>query len=1157
MAPPENYFATRATREVYYPLLKDIFVEVWNRLHPRLKWSDTSKACVTRLLFPKRTSTCEATVRSVPQSRDLELEITRSGWDALMRAFEHQNRKSFTWIVETPEAGSDLSLFSMRIDAGNIKHTDDIEQAKTTVTVKKKNDGHAELEELGRVVGDKRVQCSVGVCRGGATRKRKNRLKNPGIWDLQLLCWILRELVTELVPTGIDENSIELIKDVFVKINAERNSDAHAPLGKVVDVDAIVKNGREHFALLSRELDIPNLVPRFSKEIYKIQCCRFLLEWSGTDIVGRQDIRRQLRNIFSLDGDNRLDNRRVALYGLAGVGKTCIASAYAKFHFDKFKGTDVIGFNATTLESFCNDVEKRVRDFTPALPNRPLSEKCLAAHLEQICQSEMAFIVIDNISSDVIKTSQYLAIILGPKSNARVLITSNSCLARRSRGFGFSNHIKVNALTSREAVLLLRKTRTRKFPENEHEQVQEETLVKKMEMLPLAIVQAGQYLRINETSCELFLESYDECMSHLKNMPVQGRTAYGAIALNVRSACAKDEITKFVIVAFGLLGAEDLVRKVMMTKALEEFCARAPFPSKCPGGLAGVQWWLTLQEFSLLCPVRRGSDQFFKVTHSLVHEAFNKEIAREFCRDETTMLRTSLFQALSEDAGHWGNPKRDENTLAVALPAARHIAVVAETPRDVQPCQHMLDAMYRAGKVLIESQMDWKRGSRLIAQVCENPQYERNLDVLCLRGKVQILEGFSHSAIASFTEVVSEASAAKIVRVQAYLGIGDARYSLGDWTEAASSYRRALLGARGIQGASAEIFLATRQLGRVFNHQCLYTEAIEKFNECLQMRKLCPVDKALAHDAKGEVLRNCGKLDEAKKEHLHALKAFKRIWADDQTLAEICAVYKHLGLVYENLGLLSKAMYYFQKQRHCASSAQDAVEAELNVGTALLKQGEWEEARDHFNRALDSEFFENQNQDNALTARARMLLGECCIHQYREDKNASPLAGDAKQHLDEALRIQRAIYPNGSHVAIAASLASLGRLFSAKANVSGSTEDRLMSAQYFNDAYEEQLQVSGEDSNNCVRQYRQKLEKQCRELKAASLFAWLIWTGHWKSTTVRRAFPLYCMLLRLCCVDWWALRQSVSWLIAAAFGFWYFRDSTRRRNIRAYILSLE
>ena len=206
-------------------------------------------------------------------------------------------------------------------------------------------------------------------------------------------------------------------------------------------------------------------------------------------------------------------------------------------------------------------------------------------------------------------------------------------------------------------------------------------------------------------------------------------------------------------------------------------------------------------------------------------------------------------------------------------------------------------------------------------------------------------------------------------------------------------------------------------------------------------------------------------------------------------------------------------MNYLNKQQPCDSSAQDAFEAELDMGTALLKQGEWGEARDHFNHALNSEAFEKQNRDNALTARAHMLLGECCIQQYEEDPRTSSLVEDAKQHLDEALRIQRAASPNVPHNAIATSLASLGRLFSAKAHVSGHTEDRLLSVHYFGDAYEEQLQVRGEDSLKRARQFKQQ---QRAVFKAVPIVVLLTGASNTGKTTLLRQlqFAMDCTQLK-------------------------------------------
>jgi Flp pilus assembly protein TadD len=164
-------------------------------------------------------------------------------------------------------------------------------------------------------------------------------------------------------------------------------------------------------------------------------------------------------------------------------------------------------------------------------------------------------------------------------------------------------------------------------------------------------------------------------------------------------------------------------------------------------------------------------------------------------------------------------------------------------------------------------------------------------------------------------------------------------------------------------------------LGFAFAIQGRLSEALEQFNYALRLRPRL----ATAHTGLGLLLARQGNLSEAA-DHFH------RALDSDPRDAQ---AHVNLGLILEKWGQWGEAATHFRQAAQIDPDSEQAQRAQREWGLALAEQGELSEATIHLRAVL---------RINPRDARAHQSLGEVLLRQGQAD--------EAEEHFREARRLR-------------------------------------------------------------------------------------------------------------------------------------------------------
>jgi len=225
--------------------------------------------------------------------------------------------------------------------------------------------------------------------------------------------------------------------------------------------------------------------------------------------TGREDIIIHLRECLLVDGKTGLTQ---AISGLGGVGKTQTALEYAYRHQDDYQYVFwILGDSVVSLRSGYDDIAARLRLPRATQEDPEASVKSALSWLEQ---THDYLLVIDNVDTPV-----EVADLLPEKTGWHVLLTSRNPDLEAA---GIFNVVEMDALPLDDAVTLLLK-RTRKSDVStagEDERASAKELAQELGCLPLALEQAGAYIRSNEMTIINYLVEYKTL--HLRLLDEQG-----------------------------------------------------------------------------------------------------------------------------------------------------------------------------------------------------------------------------------------------------------------------------------------------------------------------------------------------------------------------------------------------------------------------------------------------------------------------------------------------------------------------------------------------------------------------------------------------------------------------------------------------------------
>lgn len=224
--------------------------------------------------------------------------------------------------------------------------------------------------------------------------------------------------------------------------------------------------------------------------------------------IGREKLLAQLHDRLSITRTAALTQAQ-ALYGLGGIGKTQTAAEYAFRYGDEY--TDVFWMRAATRETLVADFVALAELLD--LPTREKQDQAriVAAVKRWLAAHDGWLLILDN-ADDLPMAQEFLP----TNHKGYVLFTT-----RAQASGAIAASVFVEQLTPREGTLLLLRWTKRLDMDTPLDDAQTkdraaaERIVKEMDGLPLALVQAGAY--IEETGCNL--EDYlDLYATHRKDL---------------------------------------------------------------------------------------------------------------------------------------------------------------------------------------------------------------------------------------------------------------------------------------------------------------------------------------------------------------------------------------------------------------------------------------------------------------------------------------------------------------------------------------------------------------------------------------------------------------------------------------------------------------
>ncbi|WP_341751186.1 tetratricopeptide repeat protein [Candidatus Tisiphia endosymbiont of Piscicola geometra] len=258
-------------------------------------------------------------------------------------------------------------------------------------------------------------------------------------------------------------------------------------------------------------------------------------------------------------------------------------------------------------------------------------------------------------------------------------------------------------------------------------------------------------------------------------------------------------------------------------------------------------------------------------------------------------------------------------------------------------------------------------------------------------------------------------------------------YRLLQYKEAQSNLEEALKTAFNQNNLQKHLRLM-HMLGNAYYVMGQYDQAIEKYQESLEMRKLIYKDEphpAIADSLNnlGEAYRNKGQYDQAIEKSQESLEMMKLIYKDEPHPA-IAGSLNNLGSAYQAKGQYDQAIEKYQeslkiKKLIYKDEPHPDIAASLNnLGVAYKAKGQYDQAIEKYQESLKINKLLYKDEPHPAIAGSLHNLGIAYADKGQYDQ--------AIEKYQESLKINKLIYKDEPHPDIAASLHNLGSAYDSK-----------------------------------------------------------------------------------------------------------------------------
>ena len=633
----------------------------------------------------------------------------------------------------------------------------------------------------------------------------------------------------------------------------------------------------------------------------------YIIDPRNTDFTGRGALFEEIEK--RLTGGQGKSTSQVILAGMSGVGKTQIASEYAYRNREKYnviwslqansmddglyqlaQGLDIVDINQVTSEF---DVKKIASSIRKSLQKR--SDWLL---------------VIDNAQeqSDIRECiKRYF-----PRTGGHIIVTTLNS--------NWPEALIVEQLVDAESMTLLKKSSGKKEgPLSQTEQRAARTIVTRLGGLPLALSQAGAWIKQDRSmTFAKYLDYFDgpRVRRELwKNDPVAA-----TLRLNLKQIKSGDSHSILELASF--VASKEIPAKLFteLLKGLATTLAASPEELEVKVKNAARK----LMEYSIL---KRGNDDTYAI-HQL-----HQTVIRDVIEDEKRSQEVS---------------DRAARVLKKTLNGTKPYS--AERNRLLA---HVLEAAPRLEQISGQNEELWGLLLGSADKLLDAGHYSKAKRVLDLATKCG--DRVKESTRGKEIEEI------QLLDALNYHCRGRLAKKNGHYDQALEMYSKCLEIRLSVLGANhTDVATTYNKMGNVYSSKWQFDKALRKYEESLQIRLPAlgddDPDVARTYTGMGGVYQSMGQYDKALEVNQKSLRIWKKRCGENHPLVAI--TYRCIGKVYKEKGRYSDALMMYEKSRDIeldvlGEDHPDLATTYRNMGSVYKSLGQYTKALEVYQKSAN------------------------------------------------------------------------------------------------------------------------------------------------------------------------------------------------------------
>ncbi len=644
----------------------------------------------------------------------------------------------------------------------------------------------------------------------------------------------------------------------------------------------------------------------------------------------------------------------LALNGLAGMGKTQIAQAYASRPSQAYQS--ILWFNASSRALLSREVSARAAHLS--LPEgEEKNEKYLFAAFKQWLQDKPGWLLILDFLEDI----TLLNLIIPQHSRGHVLLTT-----RKQATGGHAFPITVSSMDVDSSALLLLRRATLLSTQASLNVVPKDIAEKATAIavalggFPLALDQAGAY--IEETGCDLdtYLNLYQQQRLWLLNQKksssgTQHESVVGTLELVFQQFVQQPEASLDLLHLLAFLHP-DAISETLLLKGLPAL--HGPLRKLIHTPQARHQAFAVLLNLSLLYrSSHRDMLQMHRIVQDILIEKLSKGQQRHWAR-LVVRLVNSIFPEVYFET--WEDCQR-------YLPHAQHCAMLIEKYKLTLKEGALL--LERLGRYRFQ-QAAYTEAEAYLMQALTLYKHHLSTDTL---DAAQVMNSLAllHAELSHYQQAKElqlralklreeELDAEHPKTVESLHNLAMLYGDQGRYKHAESIYLRVLdLEERSKSPEHPDVAKTLNNLGLMYFYQKRYTEAETIYQRALTIYEhmLSADDPDQIHpiDGLGSIAEQQGNFERAEHHYQRALALSKKTWGDNHPETAHCL--NKLGGLAESRGDYRQAEDYYQQALIIGEQKLETTHPDIalflnNLAFLASKQGQYEKAEPLYRRAL-------------------------------------------------------------------------------------------------------------------------------------------------------------------------------------------------------------